>query len=489
MSDQEDATTPSLPERLARIGRFAPKVDGMRLVPAAVVVLVLALAPAIGAAPAGAATSPPYRVLFDDTKAETAGNADWIISTAMPDPKAQKAAPTSETDWTGALSSWGVTLQRTGDYVLDTLPPTGSITYGSSTNALDLSKFDAFVLPEPNVLFSATEKTAIMRFVQNGGGLFMISDHNGSDRNNDGADSVAVLNDLMTNNSVDATDPFGFSIDVSSISTDNPNVIGGQAAGDPIITGPFGHVTGTIIRSGTTATLHPADNGAARGEVFRSGYSASGSTGAAVASSTFGSGRVVYWGDSSPIDDGTGQSGNSLYDGWNDPAGTDAAVALNATQWLAGGTSGGGGGGGATERVSNGGFESGITGWSTTGTGAVTTARAHSGTHSDAPCATTSCASTITQSITLPAGSAPVLTFWTYVATQETGTTAYDKVVAKVNGTAVATVSNANAKGAWFQSTVNLATYAGQTISLQFAESNDSTLPTSFWLDDVSVLA
>jgi hypothetical protein len=458
----------------------------MRLSAAIGAVLVLALAPVI-AARASATTSPPYRVLFDDTKAETAGNADWIISTAMPDPKAQKASPTAETEWTGALSAWGVTLQRTGDYVLDTLPPAGSITYGSSTNALDLAKFDAFVLPEPNVLFSAAEKTAIMRFVQSGGGLFMISDHDGSDRNNDGADSVAVLNDLMTNNSVDATDPFGFSIDVSNVSTDNPNVIGTRAASDPIITGPFGRVTGTIIRSGTTATLHPADNAAVRGEVFRSGYSASGSTGAAVASSTFGSGRVVYWGDSSPIDDGTGQSGNSLYDGWDDPAGTDAAVALNATQWLAGGASSGGGG--ATERVTNGGFESGITGWSPTGTGAVTTARAHSGTHADAPCATTSCASTLTQSITLPAGSSPTLTFWTYVATQESGSTAYDKVTAKINGTAVATVSNASTKGAWFQTTVNLASYAGQTVSLQFAESNDSTLPTSFWLDDVSVLA
>ena len=459
----------------------------MRLATAVGAVLVLIAAP-IAAPPAGAATSPPYRVLFDDTKAETAGNADWIISTSMPDPTAQNASPSGETDWTGALSSWGVTLQRTGDYVLDTLPPTGSITYGSSTNALDLSKFDAFVLPEPNVLFTAAEKAAIMHFVQNGGGLFMISDHNGSDRNNDGADSVAVLNDLMTNNSVDATDPFGFSIDVASISTDNPNVIGAQAAGDPIISGPFGHVTGTIIRSGTTATLHPADNANARGEVFRSGYSASGTTGAAVASSTFGSGRVVYWGDSSPIDDGTGQSGNSLYDGWNDPAGTDAAVALNATQWLAGGTSSGGTGG-ASERVSNGGFESGITGWSTTGTGAVTTARAHSGTHSDAPCATVNCSSTITQSITLPSGTTPTLRFWTYVTTQESGSTAYDKLTAKVNGTSVATVSNASTKGAWFQTTVNLSAYAGQTISLQFAESNDSTLPTSFWLDEVSLLA
>src|SRR4051812_1165322 len=348
---------PALTSR--RIPRLSRRIGGAAV---AVVTGAAALTTAslVSSAPAAQAAT-PYKVLFDNTLAETAGNADWIISTSQPDPLAQNANPTAETSWTGAISAWGVGLQRTGRYSLKTLPSGNTITYGTS-GSLDLKNFNAFVLPEPNVLLTAAEKTAIMTFVQNGGGVFMISDHNGSDRNNDGADSVAVLNDLMTNNSVDATDPFGFSIDVSSISTDNPNVIGSKAAGDPIIAGPFGAVTGTIIRSGTTATLHPADNAGVRGEVFRSGYSASGSTGAAVASSTFGSGRVVYWGDSSPIDDGTGQSGNSLYDGWNDPAGTDAAVALNATQWLAGGTAtGGGGGGGATERVSNGGLGSGIT--------------------------------------------------------------------------------------------------------------------------------
>ncbi len=198
----------------------------------------------------------------------------------------------------------------------------------------------------------------------------MISDHNGSDRNNDGADSVKVLNDLMG-----SSDPFGFSIDVSDISSDNPAVLGSS---DPVLDGPFGTATGTIIRDGTTATLHPADNPAVRGEVFRTGSSASGTTGAAVVTSSYGAGRVAYWGDSSPIDDGTGQSGNTLYDGWNDPAGTDAALALNATAWLAGGGSSGGGGGGGAP-LANGGFESGSAPWTLSGA-AVTSARAHSGT-------------------------------------------------------------------------------------------------------------
>lgn len=128
------------------------------------------------------------------------------------------------------ISAWGVALQKTGRYSLQTLPPGGRITYGDGSNDQDLSTVNEFVLPEPNVLFTAPEKTAIMTFVQNGGGLFMISDHNASDRNNDGADSVKVLNDLMTNNTVDATDPFGFSIDVLTIGTENPDGIGASAA-------------------------------------------------------------------------------------------------------------------------------------------------------------------------------------------------------------------------------------------------------------------
>ncbi|HVX47201.1 MAG TPA: hypothetical protein VHC49_25140 [Mycobacteriales bacterium] len=298
----------------------------------AALLLLLGFGSVADAAPAPAATAP--RVLFDNSHDETAGNADWIVSTSQPDPLAENPAPQSESDWTGALSSWGVGLQQAG-YAVSTLPEDGTISYGDSGNDLDLSNFDTLVLPEPNVLLTDAEKTAIMTFVQNGGGLFMISDHHGSDRDNDGADSVDVLNDLMTANSVDSDDPFGFSIDVADISTENPNGISDAAATDPIINGSFGKVSGTIIRSGTTATLAPADNSAVRGEIYRSSASTSGTTGVAFASSTFGSGRVAFWGDSSPMDDGTGQSGNDLYDGWNDPAGSDAALALNATAWLA----------------------------------------------------------------------------------------------------------------------------------------------------------
>ncbi|WUB76707.1 hydrolase [Streptomyces sp. NBC_00576] len=295
-------------------------------------VAVQATVTATTATAATAAT--PHRILFDNAHAETAGNADWIISSSQPNPLSEDSAPSGETDWTGALSSWGVALQQTGDYSLKTLPSGSALAYGGST-ATDLANFDTLVLPEPNTLFTTAEKTAIMKFVQNGGGLFMISDHTGADRNNDGEDAVEILNDLMTNNSVDSTDPFGFSIDSLSISSGYPAAV--SAASNPVLHGTFGTVTKSLIASGTTATLKPADNSAVKGLLYRSGYS--GNTGAFFLTSTFGSGRIAFWGDSSPIDDGTGQSGNTLYDGWNDTGATNGPLALNATAWLAGASS------------------------------------------------------------------------------------------------------------------------------------------------------
>jgi hypothetical protein len=65
----------------------------------------------VGEPSAGHAAT-PYRVLFDGSHGETAGNADWIISTSQPDPLAQNSAPTSETSWTGAISAWGWHCRR-----------------------------------------------------------------------------------------------------------------------------------------------------------------------------------------------------------------------------------------------------------------------------------------------------------------------------------------------------------------------------------------
>jgi hypothetical protein len=446
--------------------------------------------------PAHAAT--PHRVLFDNGHAETAGNADWIISTSQPDPLGQNSSPTSETSWTGALSSWGVALQKTGNYSLKTLPSGSSLTYGGSA-ATDLSNFDELVLPEPNTLFTTAEKTAIMTFVKNGGGLFMISDHTGADRNSDGYDAVEIFNDLMTNNSVDSTDPFGFSIDTLDVSSDYPSAISDST--NAVLHGSFGTVTKSLIADGTTATLKPADNSAVKGLLYRTGYS--GNTGAFFATSTFGSGKVAFWGDSSPMDDGTGQSGNTLYDGWNDTGATNAALALNATDWLAGTTSSGGGGGGtgtctAAQLLANPGFESGSTSWTAT-SGVITnssTEAARTGSYkawlNGYGSANTD---TLSQAVTIPSGCSATLSFYLHVDTAETSTsTAYDTLKAQVvnsSGTVLstlATYSNLNAATGYTQRTFSLgSTYAGQTVTIKFTGVEGSTLQTSFVLDDTAL--
>ncbi|MFJ9904673.1 hydrolase [Streptomyces sp. NPDC101152] len=452
------------------------------------------------ATPARAATT--HRVLFDDGHAEEAGNADWIISTGKPDPLGENPSPSVETDWTGALSSWGVALQKTGNYSLKTA--TSALTYGG-TSATDLSNFDTLVLPEPNTLFTSAEKTAIMTFVKNGGGLFMISDHTGADRNNDGYDAVQILNDLMSNNSVDSSDPFGFSIDSLNIASGYPAAINDST--DPVLHGSFGTVTKSLIANGTTATLKPADNSSVKGLVYRSGYS--GNTGAFFLTSTFGSGRVAFWGDSSPIDDGTGQPGNTLYDGWNDSGATNAALALNATAWLAGagsssgGGSGGGGGGGsssctAAQLLGNNGFESGNTTWSAS-SGVITNSSgesARSGSYyawlDGYGKATTD---TLSQTVTIPSAcTSAALSFYLHVDTAETSTsTAYDTLKVQVlnsSGTVLgtlATYSNLNAADGYTQRSFNLASYAGQTVTLKFTGTEGATLQTSFVIDDTAL--
>ncbi|MET8244416.1 hydrolase [Streptomyces sp. NPDC005202] len=453
-----------------------------------------ALQVSTSATPAHAATT--HRILFDNAHAETAGNADWIISTSQPDPLGQDSSPSAETDWTGALSSWGVALQKTGSYSLKTLPSGSSLSYGGSSST-DLSNFDTLVLPEPNTLFTSAEKTAIMNFVKNGGGLFMISDHTGADRNNDGEDAVEILNDLMSNNSVDSTDPFGFSIDSLDVSSGYPAAISDSS--DPVLHGSFGTVTKSLIADGTTATLKPSDNSSVKGLVYRSGYS--GNTGAFFVTSTFGSGRVAFWGDSSPVDDGTGQSGNTLYDGWNDSGATNAPLALNATAWLAGSGSSGGGGSGsctAAQLLGNSGFESGNTTWSAT-SGVITNdsreaartgaykawLNGYGSAHTD----------TLAQSVTIPSGcTTATLSFHLHVDTAETTTTtAYDTLKAQVlssSGTVLstlATYSNLTAASGYTQRSFNLASYAGQTVTIRFTGTEGSTLQTSFVIDDTAL--
>ena len=297
------------------------------------------------------------RILFDATKGESASNADWVIDADLfnlgfngavasvgsgnesnpqqfPTPdQSTVTASTPETYWKGALSSWGIDCVKQG-YQVETLPYNGQITYGVTTNPQDLSRYKVFIVCEPNIVFAAGEKVAILNFVKNGGGLFMVSDHNVSDRNNDGWDSPHIWNDLLTNNTVE-TNPFGIAFDLVNISGASFNVTTNLT--DSIINGRIGKVAEAEWFNGTTMTLSPTKNAAASGKIFTTGSSITGTTNVMFATSRYGNGRVAAIGDSSPCDDGTGDPNDaSLYNGyWNDAAGNHRPLLMNATIWLA----------------------------------------------------------------------------------------------------------------------------------------------------------
>lgn len=284
----------------------------------------------------GGNTGTAKKFLFDAKHAETSGNGDWVIDEdneipgATPTPaQSGITASTDETYWTGALSSWGIALVKLGETVA-TLPSSGDITYGSSSNPEDLSNYDVFVVDEPNSVFSASEKTAILSFIGHGGGLFMISDHTMSDRDNDGWDSPAIWNDLMTNNSVMAN-PFGFSIDLTNISQTSSNVLTGNST-NPILHGSQGNVTTLDFHNGATLTIDPTSNSSVQGLIWKNGAAQNNSM-LLCASSTFGNGRVYVVTDSSPMDDGTGAPNNDLFNGWT--TFSHKSLFMNASLWLA----------------------------------------------------------------------------------------------------------------------------------------------------------
>ena len=306
------------------------------------------------------------RILFDATKHEMAGNADWVMdadawnlsmqaypctgSTNEANPvryptpaQSGVTSSTAETFWTGGISAWAIELVKAG-HTLETLPPGASITYGNGSNAQDLSNYSLFIVVEPQNQFTTAEKSAIIAFVNAGGGLFMVGDHQTSDRDCDGWDAPHVWDDLMGATSTTSTGIFGIWMRVlgstssgtedwfddgtdSNVSTD---------ASDPIIHGPFGDGSGGLGLFGATSMdINPADNAMVQAHVWRTGQTHN-SLRVTFATASYGAGRVAAVGDSSPADDGTGDSSDTLYGGWDKAVGgvKNREIFLNACAWL-----------------------------------------------------------------------------------------------------------------------------------------------------------
>ncbi|OIJ98779.1 hypothetical protein BIV25_12165 [Streptomyces sp. MUSC 14] len=169
---------------------------------------------------------------------------------------------------------------------------------------------------------------------------------------------------------------------------------------------------------------------------------------------------------------------------------TDSTGATGSTSftWTVG--TSGGGGCTSSQLVANPGFESGSTGWTAT-SGVITNdtgEAAHSGSyyawldgygssHTD----------TLSQSVTIPAGCKASFTFYLHIDTAETGSTAYDKLTVSAGSTTLASYSNLNANSGYAQKTFDLSSFAGQTVTLKFNGVEDSSLQTSFVVDDTAV--
>ncbi len=298
------------------------------------------------------------KILFDASKAQMCSNADWIIDAdqnnigtgtngAMVTGQGNEANPqrfpspaqsgitqsTPETYWDGALSAWAVDLVKLG-YEVETLPYNSTITYGNTNNAQDLSHYKVFISDEPNIVFSASEKTALLQFVQHGGGLFMIADHAISDRNFDGFDSPQIWNDLMDNNSVQIH-PFGMAFDSANFSQTSSNIA--NLPNDSCLHNSLiGNVTQIKISGGTSITLNHSQNSTSKGLIFKTGATNTGTTQILLASARFGNGKVAALTDSSPPDDGTGDTNDNLYFSYTGEAnGSHRIFLLNTTIWLA----------------------------------------------------------------------------------------------------------------------------------------------------------
>ena len=290
-------------------------------------------------------TNAQIKILFDATKAEMAGNADWVIDAdsklnnesnpqRIPTPaQSGITASTSETYWTGGISAWAIDLVKQGYYV-ETLPRTGGvISYGNPNNDQDLSNYKVFIVTEPNSQFTMAEKDAIINFVKNGGGLYMIADHDNSDRNGDGWDSPAIWNDLVSTNSVVAN-PFGITFDIVTFSQTTTNFA--NIPSNTILNGSAGTPKAMQFSSGASMTLNKTANPSVQGLVFKTGASTTGTTNVMFATATYGTGKVCALGDSSVPDDGTGDTGDNLYDGYfADASGNHRPLLINSVIWLA----------------------------------------------------------------------------------------------------------------------------------------------------------
>lgn len=176
---------------------------------------------------------------------------------------------------------------------------------------------------------------------------------------------------------------------------------------------------------------------------------------------------------------------------------TDVKGSPNLLLYSLFGTSGGGGS--SSQLLKNPGFESGSNGDWKQDTGVITNSTSRtprSGTwYAWLNGYGSSNTDWLYQDVTIPSNAtAATLTFYLAIDTAETtSTTAYDKLTVTVRNTSntvlatLATYSNLNKSTSYVQRSFNLLPYKGQTVRIYFHGQEDSSLQTSFRIDDTAL--
>ncbi|MEK4434012.1 DUF5689 domain-containing protein [Paenibacillus sp. FSL K6-2862] len=284
------------------------------------------------------------KVLFDNTHAQTAGAADWVID--------------------GGFSDFGNALANDGYYVKE-LRKTTPFTYD------DLKEYNVFVIAEPNIPFKTTEQAAMKEYVENGGSIFFIGDHYNADRNKnrwDGSEafngyrrgafedpakgmSVEERNSEAMKNVTSSdwlSDNFGVRFRYNALGDIDANIIvpADQAFG--ITEG----VSAVAMHAGSTLAITdpekakgivylPKTNAKWNNAVDQGVYNGGGiEEGPYVAVSKLGAGKAAFIGDSSPVEDASPKylreetgARKTTYDGFKEA--DDAALLVNTVNWLA----------------------------------------------------------------------------------------------------------------------------------------------------------
>ena len=226
-----------------------------------------------------------------------------------------------------------------------------------------------------------------------------------------------------------------------------------------------------------------------------------GTVGTAISSFTLSAsgGQSPYTWTATGLPSGITMSSTGTVSGTPTAAGTftvtatarDSAGATGSTQFTF--TISGGGGG--SQLLGNPGFESGATVWTGT-SGPITNSTgrpARSGSWKLWLGGNGSTSTeTINQSVTIPStATAATLSYWIRTDTAESGSTIYDRMrVQVVDGATVTTLrtfSNVGTNATYTQFAHSLLAYKGKTVTVRFTMTEDSSLQTSFVVDDTAL--